>query len=74
MFNLQGVSPTEEAGEAARENFSCPLPNDFARVLVFPDPEKDRLTETVIPGPFREFDLADHFRLHPMTALHFGGG
>jgi hypothetical protein len=27
----------------------------------------------VIPRPLREFNLADHHRLDPMTPLHFGG-
>ena len=46
----------------------------FLRILVFPDSKKDRLTETVIPRPLREFYLADHHRLDPMAPLHFGSG
>jgi hypothetical protein len=50
------------------------LPNHFARILVFPDSEKNRLTETIIPGPLTKFHLADHFRFDPMATFHFGGG
>ena len=52
----------------------CLLPHHFLRILVLPDSKKDRLTETVIPRPFREFYLADHHRLDPMATLHFGSG
>jgi hypothetical protein len=31
-----------------------------------------RLAETVIPCPFRKSNLADHHRLDPVTAFHFG--
>ena len=57
-----------------RIRLGCLLPNHFVRILVFPDSEKDRLTETVIPRPLREFYLADHRRFDPMTTLHFGSG
>ena len=50
------------------------LSNDFVRILVFPDSEKDWLTEAIIPGPLREFHLANHLRLHPMTTFHVGEG
>lgn len=50
------------------------LSNHLTRTLVFPDSEKDWLTEAIIPGPFREFHLADHFRFDPMATSHFGGG
>jgi hypothetical protein len=50
------------------------LPNHFLRILVFSESEKDRLAESTIPRPFREFDLADESRLYPMAALHFGSG
>ena len=49
------------------------LPNHFVRILIFSDSEKNWLTEAIIPGPLREFDLADHSRLHPMATFHFGG-
>jgi hypothetical protein len=49
------------------------LPDHFVRVLVFPDSEKDGLTEAIIPGPLREFDLANQHRLNPMATLHFCG-
>ncbi len=35
--------------------------------------KKDRLTKSFIPGPLREFDLADHFRPHQMTPFYVGG-
>jgi hypothetical protein len=47
------------------------LPNNFFRILVFPDPEKDRLTKAVIPCPFRKFILADHHRFDPVTNASF---
>ena len=50
------------------------LPDHFGRVLVFPESEKDRLTKAIIPGPFGEFDLADHNRLNPMATSHLSGG
>jgi hypothetical protein len=50
------------------------LPHHFHRILVFSDPKKDRLSETVIPRPLRKFYLADHYRLDPVTTLHFGSG
>ena len=63
---------------ASRSRTSQPLarllPNHFIGILVFPDPEKDRLSESVIPCPFREFDLADHHRLDPMATSHFSSG
>ena|SRR5208283_5432874 len=43
------------------------LPSHFARILVFSDSKKDRLAETVIPRPFREFYLANHRRFDPMA-------
>jgi len=44
----------------------------FIRILLFPDSEKDWLTETIIPRPLRKFYLADHHRLDPMATFHFG--
>ena len=38
------------------------LPNIFVRILVFPDSEKDWLTETIITHPPRAFYLADERR------------
>ena len=51
----------------------CLLPHNFARLLVFSESEKDRLTEAVIARPLREFDLANHRRSDPMATFHFGG-
>jgi hypothetical protein len=48
------------------------VPKHFARNFVFPESKKNRLTETIIPRPFREFDLADHHRFDPMATCHFG--
>jgi hypothetical protein len=50
------------------------FPNNLARALVFPDTEKHRLTKAVVARPLCEFDLADHFRLHPTTTFHVGSG
>jgi hypothetical protein len=44
---------------------SLPVPEHFVRILVFPDSEKDWLTETIIPRPFSEFYLAED-RFEPM--------
>jgi hypothetical protein len=46
----------------------------YWRILIYPDPKKDRLTETIIARPFREFDLADQFRPNPMTTSHLSRG
>jgi len=51
---------------------ACLLPNHFVRIFVFPDSEKDWLTETIIPGPLREFYLTDHCWFDPVATLHFG--
>src|SRR4029077_5136361 len=51
---------------------ACLLPNHFDRIFVFPDSEKDWLTETIIPGPLREFYLTDHCWFDPVATLHFG--
>jgi hypothetical protein len=32
------------------------------------------LSQPLIPGPFREFDLTDHDRFNPNAPLHFGNG
>jgi hypothetical protein len=50
---------------------ACFLPNHLDRILVFADPEKDGLPESIIACPFREFDLADQDRLDPAAPLHF---
>jgi Tn3 transposase DDE domain len=42
---------------------TCLLPNDLARALVFPEPEKHRLTQPIIPSPLRELHLTNHRRL-----------
>jgi hypothetical protein len=36
------------------------FPNHFVCVLVFPESEKDRLTEPIIERPLGEFYLTDH--------------
>jgi hypothetical protein len=43
----------------------------FICILIFPDSKKDRLPETVIPRPFREFYLANLRRFDPTATLHF---
>src|SRR5271166_6456682 len=55
-------------------SLACLLPNDFARILVFPNSEKDWMPKVIISDPLCEFDLADHRRFNPMTTLHFGSG
>jgi hypothetical protein len=50
------------------------FPVHFARIFVFPDSKKYRLPQTIIPGPLREFHLADHYRFDPTATFHFGGG
>jgi len=52
----------------------CRLPHHFGSTLVFPDFEKDRLTEAIIPRPLRKFDLADHHWVDPVTPLHLSSG
>jgi hypothetical protein len=52
---------------------SLPVPNQFVRILVSPDSEKDWLPETIIPRPLREFYLAKDCRSDPMTTLHLSG-
>jgi hypothetical protein len=59
---------------ASTGGLTCPLPDDLARALVFPQPEKHRVPQPIIPGPFREFHLANHCRFDPMATFHFGGG
>jgi hypothetical protein len=51
-----------------------PLPNHFVRILVFPDSKKDRLPETIVPGPLRELHLTNDRRFNPNATLHFGDG
>jgi hypothetical protein len=45
------------------------LSQHLIRILVFSNSKEDRLTETVIPCPFREFNLADRRRFNPVTTL-----
>jgi hypothetical protein len=54
-----------------RNHLACFLPNRFVRICFFPDSEKYRLTEAIIPSPRRKFCLADHARFDPMEMLHF---
>ena len=49
------------------------LPNNLARTLVLSQTEKDRLAQSIIPRPFREFYPANHHRLYPVASLQFGG-
>src|ERR1700730_480870 len=53
---------------------ACLLSNDFARILVFPNSEIDRMPKTIISGPLCEFHLADHRRFNPVATPHFGSG
>jgi hypothetical protein len=36
--------------------------------FIFPDPQENRLAQRVVPGPFRELDLADHEGFDPSAA------
>jgi len=53
---------------------ACLLPNHFFRIPVFPNSEKHRLSQPLIPAPFREFDLADQDRFNPNAPLNLGNG
>jgi hypothetical protein len=50
----------------------CFLPNHLDRILVFADPEKDGLPESIIACPFRESDLIGSTQRHRFisTALN----
>jgi hypothetical protein len=50
------------------------LSNHVGRAFAFPKPEKDRVPQPIISGPFRKSDLANHRGLDPMATFHFGGG
>ena len=39
------------------------LPNNLTRTLVFPQTEKDCLTQSIIPSPLRELHLTNHRRI-----------
>src|SRR6266478_393974 len=52
----------------------CLLPHDFARLLVFSESKKDRLTKPIITSPLSEFDLANHYRLNPVATSHLTAG
>jgi hypothetical protein len=56
----------------ALQKLTCLFSNDFARILVLPDSEKDWMPKTIISRPFRVFYLADHHRLDPTATSHFG--
>ena len=71
---LRCQSETVQFAAHCLDRLTCPLPDNFARALIFPEPEKDWLTETVIARPLRELDLANHHRLDPMTTFHLRGG
>jgi hypothetical protein len=61
-------------GSLNRSFLVCLLPHHFHRNLILPDSKKDRLSEAVIPRPFRESYLANHHRFHPVTPPHLSGG
>jgi hypothetical protein len=52
----------------------CLLPHHLNRILIFPDSKEDRLSESIIPSPFRKSYLAHHHRLDPVATSHFNGG
>jgi hypothetical protein len=53
---------------------ACLLSHHLIRILVFPETEKHRLAQSIIPRPLLEFDLANNRRLDPATTFHFGDG
>ena len=59
---------------SGRYTLTCLLPDDLARALVFPEPEKHRLTQPIIPSPLRELHRTNHRRVNPNTTLHFADG
>ena len=67
-------SEKQSWNDSVSQVLGCLLPHDFARLLVFPESEKDRLTKAVITSPLSEFDLANHYRLNPMATSHLSGG
>jgi hypothetical protein len=67
--NLLPNPSRSAAGFVSRRVSPASLTRLFA--FLFSNPEKDRLTQAIIPCPFREFDLANHYRFHP---IHLGSG
>ncbi len=61
-------------GKAPPKKLVCGLPNYFARLLVFPESEKDRLTKAIITNPLSGFHLANQCRINPMATSHLSGG
>jgi hypothetical protein len=59
---------------SGRTSLNAPSLEPLPRSLVFPNSEKDRVTKTIIPRPFRKFDVANNRRLYPAATFHFGGG
>src|SRR5438094_8829877 len=46
-----------------------PFPRHLARILVPPEPQEPRMAEPSIRGPFRESNLRDETRPHPVHFL-----
>ena len=44
------------------------LSDDLCRALVVPEPEKARLSQPSVAGPFGKSDLSDEVRTHPVRA------
>jgi hypothetical protein len=64
--------PLIEAGTKERSAYL--FPNHIGWALVFPQSDKDRVAQPIIPGKFRVSDLTNHRRLDPTATFHFGGG
>jgi hypothetical protein len=75
----RGIGGVQKQGQGiylgwTRGCLACLFPNHLARLLVFPEAEKNRLSQPIIPRPFREFDLTNHRRFNRNTTLHFSDG
>jgi hypothetical protein len=71
-FELIGSGALLYLPRAVRRS-ACPLPHHLGRILVVSDSQKHRLTETIIPGPLGELDLAAQHGLDLMATLHLRG-
>jgi hypothetical protein len=66
-------------GRRSLQSESWESPRELAReqpslaLFVFPESEKHRRTQPIIPRPLGELDLANQRRFNPNTTLHFGG-
>src|SRR5688572_4817460 len=59
----------EEAG-AGQVQSSHRFAHHFLRLLVFPQSDKNRLSQLPVASPFRELDLTNKNRIHPFDLPH----